>query len=268
MISNFEKHIDDNFNRFLSQAVLVHVGICILGALIQQFLGFNFFKVDPSNKKLNIIQSSVRVDVVAMPKFTVQELKKMQVAPAPTEEIKDEAPKIDTTSEPKPDEVTFKKKSKKKIDLKNLLSNLGKKPNALKEKQKTKKVKDYSEHRKQLRNLVLEGNKVSKGSNVVGDSLVQDNGEFATYISGLPNFVRPFWKLPTYLIDRDLKCRIRIFIAANGKILKSEIFESSGVEEFDQKAIAALKMVNNLPIPKGSILPRVASGEVVLGFPL
>jgi outer membrane biosynthesis protein TonB len=267
MISRFETHIDENFYRFFTKALSIHVGIVILAIVFQKILGFDLFKVKPSEKKLNIIQSAVRVDVVAMPKFTVQELKKMQVAPAPSETIKEEAPKA-IVQEPKPNEVTFKEKSKKKINLKNLLSNLGKKPKAHGKRKKSKKVQDFSAHRKQLRNLILEGNKVSKGSNVVGDSLNQDNGEFSTYVSTLPNFVRPFWKLPTYLIDRDLKCRIRIFIAANGKILRSEIFESSGIEEFDKKAIAALSMVKSLPIPKSSILPRVAAGEVVLGFPL
>ena len=267
MISKYEKHIDDNFNRFVSQALITHIGIVLFAIIIQKFIGFEFFKIDPSEKKINIIQSSVRVDVVAMPKFTVQELKSMQVAPTPTKEMKEEAPKVEV-KEAKPDEITFKKKSKKKINLKNLLSNLGKKTRARGKKKKAKKVKDYTAHRKQLRNLILEGNKVSKGSNVVGDSLTQDNGEFASYVSDLPNFIRRHWKLPTYLIDRDLKCRIRVFIAANGKILKSKVFESSGVEEFDQKAIAALKMVKSFPMPKGSILPRVAAGEVVLGFPL
>lgn len=267
MISNFEKQIDDKFNRFLSQAIAVHVGLVIVAIIFQKFIGLDFFKIDNSNKNISIIQSSVRVDVVAMPKFTVQELKKMQVAPAPSEEVKEDAPKVKEV-EAKPDELTFKKKSKKKINLKNLLSNIGKKANSKTKKKKSKKVNDYSAHRKQLRNLILEGNKVSKGSNVVGDSLAQSNGEFATYVSGLSNFVRPYWKLPTYLIDRDLKCRIRIYIAANGKILKSEIFESSGVEEFDNKALLAVKMVKALPKPVREILPRVASGEVVLGFPL
>lgn len=269
MNSLFENSTDDRFTRFLTIAITAHLGIVLLGFLLQQVLNIDFFKVDIERKDLNIIQSSVRVDVVAMPKFTVQELKKMQVAPAPSEEVKEDAPTPKEEPAPvKEDEVTFKKKGKKKIDLKNLLSNIGKKSNSNSKKKKTKKANDLSKHSKQLRSLVLEGNKVSQGTNVVGDSLAQDSGKFTTYVSSLPNFVRPFWKLPTYLIDRDLKCRIRIFIAANGKILKADIFESSGVDEFDQKALAALGQVKSLPAPESEILPRVAGGEVVLGFPL
>jgi len=267
MITQYNQSIDDRFNRFLIKALFVHFGIVIIAVVFQKILGLDFLssKVNPADVK--IIQSSVRVDVVSMPKFTVQELKKMKIAPTPTEEVKEEVKEVQPEVTETKDELSFKEKSKKKINLQNLLSNIGK-PKARGKKKKQEKVNALETHRKELRNLVLEGNKVSAGTSVVGDGLLVDKTKFNTYVARLANFVRPHWKLPSYLMDRDLKCRIKIFIAANGKILRSEIYESSGVDEFDRKAISALNQVSTLPPPESEILARVTSGQVVLGFPL
>lgn len=262
-----DQSIDDRFNRFLAKAVIVHIAIVLISLVLKMVLGLEFFESKLKPKDIEIIQSSVRVDVVAMPKFTVQELKKMKVADAPTEEVKEDAKKVEPEVTETKDDLSFKEKSKKKINLKNLLSNIGK-PKASGKKKKQNKVNKIDAHKNELRNLVLEGNKVSAGTAIIGDGLEQNKTEFTKYVSSLSNYLRPYWKLPSYLMDRDLKCRITIYIAANGKILRSEIFESSGVLEFDQKALNAVKQVTTLPAPDKSILSRVASGEVVLGFPL
>ena len=127
------------------------------------------------------------------------------------------------------------------------------------------KAKKY---KKELAQLVLEGNKLSKGSSVTGSNDYSQNETFSNYIKELPSFVRPFWKLPSYLIEKDLRCRVKVFISKDGRILNYKIFESSGDPEFDQRAIAAIKQVIKFPEPDKEIVLRVASGEVILGFPL
>lgn len=267
MITNFQNHIEDRFNRFIIQAICIHFLLIILAIVFQKVLGLEFLNQD-RDKKINIIQSSVRVDVVSMPKFTVQELKVMKVAEPPAEVVKKEEVEAPKAVDKTPEDLTFKEKGKNKIDLKNLLNNIGNKPKAKGQVDKKKNQDVLEKHQKQLRSLILEGNKVSSGTSLVGDSLKQDNSLFAEYVSSLPNFVRPYWKLPSYLLEQELNCRIKIFIAANGKILRAEIYESSGVREFDQKALAAIQKVTNLPKPTREILSRVTAGEVVLGFPL
>ena len=263
-ISN--KHLEDKFNRYLVVALTFHAFIIIIGMSLNTLLDLNLFETEKARKNLEIIQSSVRVDVVAMPKFTVQELKKMEVKP-PAEDIKGSEVEAKKEIEIKPDDVVVEK-VKKKIDLKNLLSNLGKKEKKIAKNKGSKSGKLDSTSKRQLQKLILEGNKVSAGTSTVGDTTSLNQTKFTKYVSSLPNYVRPHWKLPSYLMERSLKCRIRLFIAANGKILNSEIYESSGVEEFDQKALSSLKNIQSFPEPEVEIVSRLASGEVVLGFPL
>lgn len=255
---------EDKLQKYLMIAVAIHLFVVLSAYLFQQFLGIDWFQNTKAIKEIKIIQSSVRVDVVAMPKFTVQELKKMEIAPPSQDEKNEEVkPSVDNSKS----DLEFKQKAKK-VDLSNLLSNLSKKKTAKGKQKKAKGHEKLNAHRSQLRKLVLEGNKVSAGTSLVGDSLAEENTEFSNYVSSLSNFVRPYWKLPSYLLEKDLKCRIRIFIGSNGKILRTQIYESSGVAEFDQKAMTALKQVKVFPAPKKTILTRVAAGDVVLGFPL
>lgn len=258
-MSLHELESEKELTRYLLIATGLHIVVVIILFLIQLIGGFSFF-VSKDKKQLKVIESAVRVDIVGMPKYTVQELKKMKVTPVTNSSEKNDV-QSDVLSDVKNDQT--------KVDLNKLLKKISNKKvkvaktKAMK-KSKTKKRLD----RKALRSLVLEGNKVSKGSALVGDSLASEQTVFNEYIAGLPNFVRPNWKLPSYLMGKELKCRVRIFIAANGKIVKAQIFESSGVAEFDNKALRAVNMSNPLPAPVSEILGRVSAGEVVLGFPL
>lgn len=255
---------NDSFSFYLASALGAHIALVLILIAIQWFAGINIFE-NTKKENVTVIQSAVRVDVVGMPKFTVQELKKMNVSPVNTvEEVGSEKERVDKIDS----DLDFKKLSKK-VDLNKLLNNLSQKENKKKSKGNAKdKIKDMLAKNKSLKSLVLEGNKISKGTSIVGDNLELENSLFNEYIANLPNLIRPNWKLPSYLIDQELKCRVRIFIAANGKILKTQIYESSGIDEFDEKALKALKASDPLPAPDKNILAKVAAGEVILGFPL
>jgi colicin import membrane protein len=255
---------DEKFNKYFIIAILSHVGVVVILWLFQVLLGLDWFQSRDTKKDINLIQSSIRVDVVEMPKFTVQELKKMQVAPPSQDEKTEE---VEESKDNSQSDLTFKENSKK-VDLSNLLNNLSNKKTAKAKVEKVKGKPEFEIDKSQLNKLVLEGNKVSKGMALVGDSLNQENGAFADYVSGLPNVVRPFWKLPTYLMEKNLKCRIRVYIAADGSLLRAQIFESSGEQEFDQKAMMAVNSAKRFPAPQKEIFARVAAGEVILGFPL
>jgi colicin import membrane protein len=228
-----------------------------------------------------VISSSVRVDVVGMPKLTVQELKKLKNIPmdnlkenssnAVKENPEREQP-IEKTPENlslKNDEVTV---DEPKVNLDNLLSDLAKKDTPSK-KSKTmasndKAKKLLNEKKSLLNSLVLEGNKIQEGKNIIKDQY-EFQGEYEGYLSLIPDKIKPYWKLPTYLQDKkELNCRIRIFISPNGDILKTEIVSSSGVSEYDQKALAAVQMAKNLGKPTSEIYQLIVSRQIILGFPL
>ena len=87
-------------------------------------------------------------------------------------------------------------------------------------------------------------------------------------LPGFPDWVRPNWNLPGYLIGRELQCRIRIFISATGELIKVEIMDSSGEDEYDQKAIAAIESSAPFSPPPEPVVAKVVKGNIVLGFPL
>ncbi len=228
-----------------------------------------------NTRKLNIklLDSAVRVDVVAMPKMTIKELKLVNLNDVSTPEKGHEA-EATPAPEPtiKPDDIVMKKEVPKK-DFKSFLKELGQKVPE-KSKAKTpgkgnaKDAKLDNEMRSDLKNLVVAGNKLSEGRALVGTGAQKNSGEFEKYLWGLPDHVRPFWLLPSYLTNSALQCRIRIFLSRNGDLIKSIIFETSGNAEYDERAMAAVQKASPYPVPPPEFIPRVLDGEIILGFPL
>jgi TonB family protein len=233
--------------------------------------------LSPLSPEVKMLQTAVRVDVVAMPSQTLKELKNREFSPPPENlekaenKIKEESnekniPDKNSEKEEEPigNTVEFKKVGKK--DFMSLLKNLSKKELKTGSAGTNSKVKTLD--REELNNLILSGNKISKGNSLTGSSGIADEGAFAQYVSAIPFRVKNFWKLPSYLLGRNLKCRIRIYINSNGELIKTNIFESSGVEEFDQRAVDAIEAASPFPTPEESFSVRLIRGEIALGFPL
>ena len=260
-MASLSLEFNDQLNKYIWRAVALHLILVILAGIGHFVLKMDIFKSFIKKKDLTVVQSSVRVDVVGLPKYTLQELRKMNLGASISEipeKVEPKQEKVNETSD-----IEFKKKAKS-VNLSNLLSNISKKEVTKKVKKKKSKKIDT----RLLNKLVLEGNKVSQGSSISGEQLDMSKQVFIAYIQELPDKIKPNWKLPTYMIERELKCRIQIFISSDGRVLKMKLFESSGDEEYDQKAIEAIKLSSPLPKPPTSILSDVANGNVILGFPL
>ena len=106
-IEDYSKN--DSFAFYIVVAIFAHMAIVSILVVLQWLGGINIF--DNSKKEnVKVIQSAVRVDVVGMPKFTVQELKKMKMAPINTvEKVGNQKPAQDNTKS----DLDFKKLSKK-----------------------------------------------------------------------------------------------------------------------------------------------------------
>lgn len=251
------------------------------GLLVAIFVAYHFISFQSSTNKRTVIpkkvfiKQAIRVDVVGMPKHTLKELKAMKVQPAvPTKTAAPEpiAPPTKTA----PSENDFLK-NKKKPSFKDLIKGLSnKKLDQPKTKpKKTAKGRGNGNGQgkvisdRQLNKLILEGNKISKGSSLTGVQVTQNNyGAFENYIITLPDHVRPYWKLPSYLMNKNLQCRIQVFINASGDLVRSTLVESSGDSEYDNKAMQAVKDAAPFPRPESSIVSQLIQGEVILGFPL
>ncbi len=232
------------------------------------FISKNFTR----NNDIEIIRSAVRVDVVGMPKFTVQELKKMEATPViekPEPEVKGSAAPTKTETEDvikKDDLVIQEVGKKKKASFLNMLNDYSSKKVAAKPAKKGSETGTVD--KKNLESLIIEGNRLSKGSALVGDYTDEQNSEFSAYVQNIPGVIRPHWKLPSYLLEQNLRCRIRIFLSDSGKLLKLEILESSGQSEFDARAEKAVRDAAPFPKPNAEVGGRLANSGIILGFPL
>lgn len=275
---------NQNFFPYLSKSSIGHLLLflpLLVGGKILFTLGENDRK-----KNLELITASVRVDVVAMPKETLQELKKMtleniksdselkerrgtdtdlqKVSDAKTEEtkFKTEKSEVDTS-----EDIAFQKAQEKRMQFLNKLKTFGNKSieeNAPKLKGPTDKLGQSDS----LKKLVLSGNKLSQGSRIYGEGGEVELKGFYAYASTLPEHVRPHWRLPSYLLDKKLNCRVRVWLKETGELTRVVIYESSGDVDYDQRAIEAVKNAAPFPPPQKDYLNRVTGGEMLLGFPL
>lgn len=263
----FSQTTDQNFTKNF----LISCGVHTLLVLLAFYGGPVIMKAMNVNDNIEIIRSSVRVDVVGMPKFTVQELRAMQneatkAEPAPVEKPKEEVKAQDVAEDViKKDDIVIQEKgeAKKKASFMNLISDYSSKKVEAKEKKQGTKAGSG----KDLNTLVLEGNRLSKGGALVGDYSDAENSEFSAYVQGLPESVRPFWNLPSYLKNQGLKCRIRVFIGPNGQLIKAEVFESSGNDDYDARAVGAVK-ASSFSAPSQAVAARLTKFGIILGFPL
>lgn len=256
--------LDREFLKNFAISCGAHVGVFLLA-----FAGGKVISKVFQSGDVEIIRSAVRVDVVGMPKFTVQELKKMQAEPVAAQEPEAAKGKKEETVTEKDDEIkkgdlVIQEEGKKKQSFLNVLNEYSSKKV---EKKEQKKGTATGTGSKNLDSLIIEGNRLSKGSALVGDYTDQQNSEFSAYVQNIPGIIRPFWKLPSYLLEKNLRCRIKIFLSPDGKLLKLEMQESSGVAEFDARAEQAVRSAS-FPKPSGEVGARLTSSGIILGFPL
>lgn len=230
-----------------------------------------------STKDINIklAKASVRVDVVKMPDLTIKELKSL----TQLEAVGGGEPEPIVKAEPAVDEEKAFLKKKKKQDFMSMLKNLSQRKVETKVKKlRPKKVvrkksgpsgpKISGAMRGRLKKLLVAGNQLGTGTAIVGTGNAEAGGMLDLYASSLPEHVKPHWKLPSYLKNQDLTCRVKLYLAPDGDLIKAEIYESSGNDDYDSKALSAVKSSNPYPSLPDEISGRGAQGSIVLGFPL
>lgn len=227
-------------------------------------LGTPFDPEKANLNKMRVIGKAIKVDVVAMPKMTYQELKKL--SPPPKNKVA--KPKVETKDTGGSDKAILKKEKKTK-SLADMLSKYAtrdvKEDN--KPRKKVKKIEEVEDNT-DYSGVIAAGNKLSEGSSYTGTSSVQAQGAFDEYVLSVMEEVRKYWKLPAYLANLELSCHVQIFINAQGKLLDYKIIKSSGNKEYDNKAISSIRSVKKFPRPDKEITNRLVAGEIVLAFPI
>jgi len=261
---------------YTKRSTAFHIGL----VLIMVIFSYVNWQSGEKQRKLNIklVQSSVRVDVVSMPKLTFQELKALQKSgvtakSAGTQEVAEPEAKA-VVETPDTGNEFIKENEKKKASFADLMKKYSQtkiKEKKVNEKSPKKKTSDEgfdSKTMAKLNGLINRGNKVSNGQALVGTGSSDNLTELQAYATEVSNLVRPHWKLPSYLVDKELKCRIKIYIDNRGELVRSEIFESSGESEYDSRALKAIKEASPFPSPESLISGRTVRGDILLGFPL
>jgi TonB family protein len=260
---------EQNLSKNFIVSLVGHLAICLLAYGSGQLISKVF-----KNNDIEVIRSSVRVDVVGMPKFTVQELKALErepMKPAEPEEVKgvkeETVVKTEVQDVIKKDDLVIEEKGneKTKKSFLNILNDYSSKKVTAKENKKGTKA---GKSNKNLDALILEGNRLSQGSALTGDYSDEQNSEFAGYVQALPGKIRQFWKLPSFLLNTDHKCRIRVYLSTSGGLVNLEVVEPSGKEEFDARAIKAIRDAAPFPKPSDEVGARLTNSGIILGFPL
>ena len=229
---------------YFKKSFSIHFVLVLAGLIFSFFSRYSLRKERKERAKL--IQASVKVDVVAMPKMTFQELKALEKYSKAELKAKERKETLDF-------QKMIRKISKKKIHKKTV--RIG--------RRKKLSVKA----RKRLRRLILAGNKISIGSGLTGSLSSSAKRDFEIYASSLPNHIRPHWKLPSFLKEMDLRCRIKIFLNSQGVLVKTEMLEGSGDDEYDKRAMEAIS-ATTFPLPDPSFQKELIRGGLILGFPL
>lgn len=261
-------------------------GLIVLCTLLGGKVAFDL-KQKERDKNLELIQASVRVDMVAMPTHTLNELKnlssgveeakKEEKAPEVVEktiakEEPEEVKKVEEKADPTDKSEAFEEAQvKKRLDFLSKLKTIGnKKVDAPKENTQKAEKGLYGEKDSALKNLVLSGNKLSKGTQMYGEGNAAEMTAFQAYATRLPDIIKAkdTWRLPDFLRNKNLKARVRVFLNMNGEVTQATIYQSSGESEFDERAISAVRAAAPFPPPKEEIGKRAMSGDIILGFPL
>lgn len=263
--------VERSLSYYTKKSTTAHVVFLLIGIVFSYTSWFKSKEL--KNANIYLVKSSVRVDVVAMPKMTLKELKAFSQSTGMASSVKNEIADDETQSNETSD-IEFEK-AKKKVSFKDLMKRLANKKieKAKKTKKKKKKKKSsrgngLSDYSSELKQLVVEGNQLSKGSSLIGDSEGEENEIFGNYLRTLRDQVRENWKLPSYLLDKDLRCRVRVYISQEGKLIRAKIFESSGNSDYDNKALEAVKFSSPFSMVGNEIVTKVGRGEILLGFPL
>ncbi len=274
---NTYQHIRQNFYVYLKRSFFIHTIIIILAFISTRQMVMNALKLKKEN--LELVQASVRVDMVAMPKYTLAELKNVS---AGVEEAKEENSndKEDASAavnkaleakkaaqEENDKEALFEEENKKKRS--NFLSKLkeiGSKD--LSDKNKSREKGLNGENSSKLKNLVLAGNKLSTGVQIYGSGNSASMTLFGAYVASIPDRVRPHWRLPSFLMGKNLRCRVRVWLNIDGSVRKAEVYESSGNPDYDQRSVEAVHSASPFPSLKDEFKNRALNGDILLGFPL
>lgn len=228
------------------------VGLSIVGHILLVTVFSVKFALFPSQDI--VIQSAIRVDMVALPDKK-QEPAKINVAQKASEPVK--LPDKDAPKEKKPpiDKVKeAKSKQNKALDKLKAMAALDKLKEQVEKKDTPPPTKEPEPYK---------GNIVTTGSDLGGLSKLQ----YDEYFAKLEKHVKENWVLPQWLIDAEYKAQVKVTIDNRGYITSKTIITSSGNNVFDSMALEALEKSSPCPTAPSSLQTLIGNEGIIFNFP-
>lgn len=247
----------DAFKKWLMVSVAVHIGF-VFFVTIKNF-------VFPS--KTLIIQNAIRVDMIGLPdkkedppKAVAQPKEEPAPKAAPKPEVKQPEAKKEV-AKPKPKEpVNLAKEKAKQEQAMEKLKQLS----AIDKIKNSAGKTEAAAPKKTVENLPqFKGNQVVAGNSFTGMAglAAQD------YFSDAKAHIQNFWALPEWLANSGLRASVVVMIDAAGRVIRSEINESSGQTAFDDAALSAVASASPFPIPPDAIRDTIVNSWMIFNFP-
>jgi colicin import membrane protein len=232
------------FQRYLAISAGLHIAL-----LLAYSLKIAIFPSD-----IIMVPDAIRIDMIGLPD-KIQTQPKAAPKAAPPVEI---AP-----AKPEP-------KAKPDVKTKDLKSEQKKALNALKQLEAMEALKaatpaKVSDQSSDLKPSLPEykGNAVTSGNSFTGISgLVAQE-----YWSVAKQHVHNFWALPEWLANLPLRASVVVLIDASGKVVKSEIYKTSGNSAFDNASLTAVEAASPFPVPPEKIRDTVIKSWMIFNFP-
>lgn len=218
------------------------------------------------------LQSSVRVDLVALPDFTKKEMQNM--TPSDTEGLGKKLEQAEKKSEQnlaeakKAAKLALEKMNHDEMVLKKE-KDRGSKTGGKKEKMMSaidrikalQKIEESLGKSKKANSGVLtKGNLVSKGSGITGSQ----GDDYNEYADKMKAKLGQNWDLPVWLSRMKLSAQVLVYLDKYGGVFSTNFIRSSGNKAFDDYVLRTIKASQPFGAPPSEILDN----GVQLGFPL
>lgn len=245
---------NERLNRFIGYSLAFHA-VCFIAFAVRAYFA-------PQNQIQ--FENVIHVDMVGLP----DKARPATEAPAPAPPVPQEKaqtpparPELPKAAKPEP------KSESPKVNLNNA------KPNAaaaLKRLEALERLKSSMNTEKSAQKAetaaahapLVKGNEISHGSALKGIAKLN----YENYQETAHAHIKKHWNLPHWMANANLNARVRVWIDAQGNIVRKEITSRSARADFDERALRALESATPLPRPPSELANVLAVEGMEIEF--
>jgi colicin import membrane protein len=235
---------EDHLRKFIWFSVAAHV---------VAFLIFGVRAYFAPDHNINM-ENVVRVDLVGLP----DKAKPQPIAPAPA--VTPPAPETKQKIPPKlekPEPAKINLNKTKKDEMAAL-----KRLEAIERLKSSMAPKEQKAEPQTQASAPVRGNQLSRGSALTGIAKM----DYENYQDTALAHIRKFWNLPHWMTTANLDARVRVWLDAQGNIVRKEMTQKSARSEFDDRVMSALTAANPLPRPPDELATVLSVEGIEIEF--